>query len=149
MLKSVLRPACLLAFALLAAPAAHAGDLSLGLVVGGEHGRVELSYGNRGCGYGYGRPAVVRGCALHRSCYPTRVFVPAHYATVERRVWVPPAREKVWVDAVYETRYGHCGRPYRVLVCAGRWTVRVLPGHYETRCEQVFIPGAYETRCTG
>jgi len=148
MLLHALRPALPLALALLAAPAAHASDLSVGLVLGGEHGQVELSYGGRGYGYGH-RPSVVRGCALHRHCYPTRIFIPGHYETVERSVWIPATREKVWVDAVYATRHDPCGRPYRVLVCEGRWTVRVHPGHYETRCERVFVPGGYETRCSG
>jgi hypothetical protein len=145
MLPRFLRPALPFALAVLAAPApaAHAGDLKLGVVLGGDKGRLELSYGHGG----HGRGHAYAGCELHRRCVPARIFVPGHYETVEHEVWVPGFKEKVWVDAVYETRYDHCGRPYRVRVCDGRWTVRVHPGHYETRCERVWVPGGYEARC--
>ena len=133
MLSKFMTPALALAAALAAAPAAHAGDLSLGVVLGGEHGRIAVSYGGS------------HGCAPRRVCAPA--YAPGHYASVEHRVFVPAAREKVWVDAVYETRYTPCGRPYEVLVCPGRWTVRVIPAHYETRCERVWVPAAYGPHC--
>lgn len=138
MSRNLFRSALALALALAAAPAAHAGDLSLGIVLGGERGRLAVSYGNA-CA------PLVRAGAVRHACGP--VYAPAHYESVERRVWVPAAREKVWVDAVYSTRYDRCGRPYRVLVCPGRWTVRVHPGHYETRCERVWVPAGYQPHC--
>jgi hypothetical protein len=149
MLPRLLRPLLPLSIALLAAAPARAGDLSLGVVLGGRHGAVELSYGGGSKGHRYhgGRGPVVAGCALHGRCTPARIFVPGHYASVEREVWVPACREKVWVDPVYATRHDACGRPVRVLVCEGRWSVRVVPGHYETRCERVWVPAGYEARC--
>ena len=146
MLPRLLRPLLPLALALGAAAPAHAGDLSLGVVLGGHHGGVQLSYGE-GHGYHGGRGPVVAGYAPRAYCPPARVFVPGHYATVEREVWVPAFREKVWVEPVYTTRYDPCGRPLRVLACDGRWTVRVVPGHYERRCERVWVPAGYEARC--
>jgi len=131
MLSKIVRPALALALALAAAPAAHAGDLSFGVVLGGDHGRLAVGYGK-----GYGS---------YRRCAPVRAA--GHYETIERRVWVPGEREKVWIDPVYETRYDHCGRPYSVMVCPGRWTVRVHPAHYETRCERVWVPAAYGPHC--
>ncbi len=132
------------AFAGAAAPL-HAGDLSLGLVLGNERGRLELSLGDDD-GYGYKhRGRLVVGCESKRRCHP--VFVPGHYETVERRVWIPETKEKIWVEPIYETRYDSCGRPYRVLVCDGTWRVVVHPGHYETRCERVYVDGGWADRC--
>jgi hypothetical protein len=45
-------------------------------------------------------------------------------------------------------RYDSCGRPYQVLVHPGEWTVVCHPGHFETRCERVWVPGGYSTSCS-
>jgi len=77
-----------------------------------------------------------------------RVWVAGHYETIQERVWVPAHRERVRVEAVYEVRRDHCGRPYRVLVrpASVRWAH--VPGHYETTSRQVWHEGYWETRCT-
>jgi hypothetical protein len=71
-------------------------------------------------------------------------WVPGHYETVERDVWVPGTCEKVWIEPCYETRYDACGRPYRVLVKPGHWTTVETPGHFETRCVQVWVEGCWK-----
>lgn len=96
-------------------------------------------------GYGgYGRGGVrVSPVRVHQPL--RRTWVPGRYETVQERVWAPGASRKEWIEPVYETRYDSCGRPYRVLVSAGRWCVVQDPGHYEIHCRDVFVPGHWET----
>lgn len=79
-----------------------------------------------------------------RRQYGSRLtWVSGHYENVERRVWVPGACRREWVAPVYESRCGYDGRPRQVLVRAGYWTTIQEPGHYVTRCEQVWVPGCW------
>ncbi|MEM7308530.1 MAG: hypothetical protein AAF682_17745 [Planctomycetota bacterium] len=134
MLHKLLRPALLATLALATAPAAHAGDLSLGIHFGKRSKSIHATVGNVRVGYRTPR----------RVCAPRKVWVPGRYDTVTRQVWIPGGKEKVWIEPLYQTRYDECGRPYQVLVRDGYWTVRQLPGYYETRCEQVWVPGYWK-----
>jgi hypothetical protein len=78
---------------------------------------------------------------------PSRQWIAGRYETVEREVWIPESREKVWVPALYETRFDPCGRAYQVLVRPGAWTVVCNPGHFETRRERIWVPGGHRTHC--
>ncbi|MCB9916403.1 MAG: hypothetical protein H6828_14840 [Planctomycetes bacterium] len=108
---------------------------SLHLELGSRHGRFDRHHAPR-----YERreacPPVV----------PRRVWVPGRYETVERQVFVPGVVRQEWVPAVYETRIDLCGRPFQALVCAGHYRTVQDPGHYETRCERVWVDAHWETR---
>lgn len=75
------------------------------------------------------------------SCAPRRVWVPGRYETVEERVWIPEASERVWIEPVYEVRRDYCGRSFRVLVRAGYFEVQCVPAHAEVRLVRVWRPG--------
>ena len=75
----------------------------------------------------------------------SRVWVPGHYENVSRQVFVPGPTRRVWVEPVYEWRFGSCGLRY-VCVRAGYWKTIQLPGRYETRCERVYVPGRLVAR---
>ncbi len=103
---------------------------------------------------GYGAPGSAAAVAgLRPSCattgagfvvphsLPRRVWVPGRYEAVEQRVWVPESRRSVWIAPVYEWRRDACGRPIRVLVCAGRFELQCVPAHAEVRLVRVWRAG--------
>jgi len=75
----------------------------------------------------------------------SRVWVPGHFESVSRRVYVPGPVRREWVEPVFEWRFDLCGARF---VCArdGYWRTVQLPGHYEVRCERVWRPGGWVTR---
>ena len=77
----------------------------------------------------------------------SRVWVPGHYETVSKRVFVPGPVKREWVAPVYEWRWGSCGLRY-VCVRSGYWRSVQLPGHYEIRQERVYEPGRWVARGT-
>lgn len=116
----------------LSAPAA-AGDVSFGF--GFREGRgVSVAFGYSEHKHRHRAPVV------HRK------WVPGHYETVERQVYVPGTCEQVWQPAQYEWRYDHCGNRVRVLVRQAGYVHVERPGYYRTVCEQVWVPGRY-VRC--
>ena len=128
-----MRPILLLSLVgALSAPAA-AGDVSFGFGFrdGGRHG-VSVAFG-----YSNGHN--------HRR-HVNQKWVPGHYETVHRQVWVPGACEQVCQPAQYEWRHDHCGHRVRVLVRQAGYVTVQRPGHYDTVCEQVWVPGRY-VRC--
>ena len=76
----------------------------------------------------------------------TRAWVPAHYETVERSVWVSGGTRRTWQPAAYQTRYDACGRAYRVLLRDGYWRQVALPGRYERRPVRVWVAGRWASR---
>lgn len=128
-----------------AAPAA-AQELSfhIGKRLGDAEVGLTLSTGHRHATYGhrYGRRS--RG---HVSA--GKVWIAGRYETVERRVWIPARRERIWVDPAYRTVYDSCGRASRVLVRSGRWEWVHRPGHYEVRHVNVWKPGYWSTGSSG
>lgn len=70
-------------------------------------------------------------------------WVPGHYQSVTRKVWVPGATRREWRPPVHEIRFDPCGRKVRVLVRPGHWVHVAQPGHHELRVEQVWVPGRW------
>jgi len=81
-----------------------------------------------------------------RHSEPRRSWVPGHFETRDERVWVDGAEQQVWVAPVYDWRYDHCGRPYRVQLEVGHWTCVRSPGHFECRKVQVWVGGCWNDR---
>jgi hypothetical protein len=90
-------------------------------------------------GFSSGSPAI-------GTCEPRPApvcWVPGHYETVYRQVWVEGCLERVWVAPVYEWRSYGWGRPVRACVRGGRYEIVRGAGHYETRPFQVWVEGAW------
>ena len=82
----------------------------------------------------------------YRGAYASsRVWVPGHYESVSRRVYVPGPTRSVWVEPDYEWQVGPCGVRY-VCVRAGHWKTVQLPGHYENRRVRVWREGTWVAR---
>jgi hypothetical protein len=75
-----------------------------------------------------------------------RKWVPGHYETVHRQVWVPGTCEQVWQPAEYRWQTDHCGHRVRVCVRQAGYVTVERPGYYKTVCDQVWVPGRY-VRC--
>ncbi len=89
----------------------------------------------------YGRTNISRRSYGRNS----KVWVPAHFENVASQIFVPERFERIWVPAVYETRYRSCGSAYQLLIRAGHWKRICHPAHYETRYKETWIVGRYET----
>jgi hypothetical protein len=89
----------------------------------------------------FGVPYVAR----RRPLSLRRLWVPGHLQRVQRRVWVEGEAVRRWTPPVFETRLDGCGRPVRVLVQGGCWTVAHQPGHFETRWVEIWIDGHWKT----
>lgn len=100
------------------------------------HVRGGISYHNNGLSIRVG----IGGHGHHRGHY-----VPGHYVTRIERVLVRPGHvERVFVPAVYETRYDRRGRPYEILVCEATYRTVHHPPVYHNRTVKVWVPGHYE-----
>lgn len=127
-----MRPILLLSLVgAISAPAA-AGDISIDFGFRSNRG-VAIAFGYRD---GHRRPAPV----VHRR------WVPGHYETVSKQVWVPGTCEQVWQPAQYEWRYDHCGRRIRVLVRPAGYVTVERPGYWQTVQQTVWVAGHY-VRC--
>jgi hypothetical protein len=115
-----------------AAPSASAQVSRVSLGFQGRHGNLSLNFGAPFQRPGYTRQPV---CPV-----PTPGGHGGHWRVIEEKVWVPGRIENVYVDPIYETRYDHCGNPYRVLVRAGCWSTIEHPGHWEIRQRKVWEP---------
>jgi hypothetical protein len=112
----------------LAAPAA-AGDVSFGFGFGHGKGgnRVTLAFGYQSNG--------------HR--HHDRVWVPGHYDTVVKKVWVTGSFQRVWQPARFGWRRDHCGHRVRVLLRPAGYVMVQTAGHWENVTERVWVPGRY------
>jgi hypothetical protein len=136
--ETTMKPILLLSLVgALAAPAA-AGDISIGF--GYSEGR------GVSIGFGYRDDKKHRHNDHGHRKVEHRKWVPGHYETVHRKVFVPGRCEQVYRPAEYRWTHDHCGRRVRVLVRAAGYVTVERPGHYETVCEQVWVPGRY-VRC--
>ena len=102
--------------------------------------------GNFGLHFGHASSRRSSGYVSPRCPTPTRVYVKGHYETVQHKVWIPAAKQSVWYEPIYETRYDSCGRAYSVLVQAGHSAWVTTPGHYEYQPQRVWITGRWEYR---
>ena len=75
-----------------------------------------------------------------RSVGALRTYQRGRYETRYQQVWVPGRQEQVWVEPLHEWRRDVCGRRYRVEVRPGHFTLRHVPGRYETRAVRVWVP---------
>jgi hypothetical protein len=146
-----MKPLLITSLLVLAAPQADAGDWSIGLDFGfrkrGTAVRVGVKYDDRDHGR-RARRVPVRRRPVHRPVvhHCERVWVPGHYDTVARRVYVPGYTKTVWHPARYEFRYRH-GCRVRVLISEGHYDTVRVPGRYETQHVRVWHPGRFEHRC--
>lgn len=62
------------------------------------------------------------------------------YKYVTKKVWIAPTCSRVWVPARYEYRRKPCGTFTRVLVCAGYYNERSIPGYYDYQTVKVWSP---------
>lgn len=127
----------------LAAPAAEAQKISIGFGKHGHHGSIGVTAGFD-FGRGNCRPPVV---VAPPHCPPPAVFVPGHFALVEKQVYVPGCTRKEYVPAVFETRTwrDYCGRLHveRVQVAPATWRIVQDPGTWQTVTERVWIEGCW------
>jgi hypothetical protein len=118
----------------LLAPASHADGFGITLMKKFHGGAVSLGFSTGSFfGGGYGPRCAPAG------------WVPGHYETVYRHVWIEGCQERVWIPPVYEWRAHGCGRPVRACVRGGCFETIRHAGHYETRAVQVWVEGAW--RC--
>jgi hypothetical protein len=126
-----MRPILLLSLVgALSVPAA-AGDISIDFGFRNGHG-VSIGFGYTNA---HRRAVVVR-----------QKWIPGHYETVSKDVWVPEVREQVWQPAQYGWSRDRCGRRIRVLVRPAGYVTVVHPGRWKCIQETVWVPGHYE-RC--
>jgi hypothetical protein len=140
-------PLRVLSFALLAAALAaplvsaapSAAPSATAVAAAGDgHGRLRAAVHLGGIGVHIGFGGHKHG-GYEPRCAPR--WVPGAWVTEVQPVWVPPSTERVWVPAVYETRYDSCGRPVQVLVKPGGYETVCRPGYYEDRRVRVWRPG--------
>jgi len=85
--------------------------------------------------------------APHRHTPTCRQWVPPQTKTIQRRVWVPGGAERIWVPAVYQTRYNTNGNPTQVLVKRGYHKKVPGRGRYVVRSERLEVPGRWQYMC--
>jgi hypothetical protein len=123
-----------LALVALFAPVSRADGFGITLTKAFHHGAVSLGFSTGWPWFGAPEPR----------CAPAD-WVPGHYETVYRPVWVEGCAERVWIPPVYGWQVHGCGRPVRVCVREGRFEMVRHAGHYENRPSQVWIEGAWRT----
>ena len=135
----------------LAAPAAMAQRLEIGFGKHGRHGSVGVHLG-----IGHARPPIVAKCkppiVIAPPCpppvHPPMVWVPGHWALVEKQVYVPGCVRKEYVPPVYETRTwrDYAGRLHveRIEVAPATWRTVQDPGTWRTVSEQVWVEGRWQ-----
>jgi len=108
-------------------------------------GDVTIDFGFRtgrgvAIGFGYSNAKARRHRVVHQR------WIPGHYETVAKQVWVAGVCEQVWQPAVYGWSRDRCGRRIRVLVRPAGYVTVQRPGRWQTVQETVWVPGHYE-RC--
>lgn len=76
-------------------------------------------------------------------CPPTR-WVPGHYETVIRPVYVAGCEERIWVPAEYAWVQTRWGRPVWACRNPGHYEVVRRPGRYENREMRVWVEGSWQ-----
>jgi hypothetical protein len=113
------------------APTAAAGDWGISFGQRGRRSGVSVQVGSHTRGPSYGR--------VHRHGRSCRLE-PAHYETVQDRVWVEGYSEKIWISDEYEITCDLYGNQFRRLIRRGHYDVVQHQGHYEVRSRQVYVP---------
>lgn len=110
------------------APSAHADGLGISIGKHGKHRSIGVQIGFGDFGRRSSRDA-------------------GRWETIREKVWVEGYTERVWVQAVYETRYDSCGRAYTVCVQPARWESVCVPGRYEWRERRVWVSSGWRRHC--
>ena len=125
-------PVLSLALVAVLAPASFADGF--GISFGGKHGALSLGFST----------GPVYGPSCEPRCAPA-VWVPGHYQTVYRQVWVDDCHERVWIEPVYQWRSYGCGRPVRVCVRGGHYERVYRSGRFETRPVRTWVSGSWRS----
>jgi len=112
------------------------GSFGFGFTKFGKHSAVSVGF-NSGFYPRHGGGVVVV------DPLPGRCWVPGHFETVCREVFVPGCERRVYVDPVYDTCTDPCGNVTRTIIREGYFKVVRDAGHFETVCSQVWVPGFY------
>jgi hypothetical protein len=134
MFNQLKMPVLSLALTALLAPTSAADGFGIAFTKRGSHGSLSLGF-STGALFGGGcdaRPAP--------ACW-----MPGHYETVIRPVWVDGCVERVWVPPLYRWEYHGCGRPVRVCVRGGHFEMIRRPGRYESRAVSIWVDGAWRS----
>jgi hypothetical protein len=75
---------------------------------------------------------------------PPRRWVPGHYETVIRPVYVAGCDERIWVPAEYAWVQTRWGRPVWACRNPGHYEVVRRPGRYENREVRVWVEGSWQ-----
>lgn len=82
----------------------------------------------------------------HSNHHNHRKYVPGHWQTYRIRYCVKQAYYTVVTyPAVYEVRYNHCGKPYRVCVRKESRRRVLVPAEYGYRTGRRYLPGRWVT----
>ena len=126
-----------LALVSMLAPNSRADGFGITLMKKIHHGAVSI-------GFSSGFPWLGGWGGCERRCEPA-CWIPGHYETVYRQVWIEGCAERVWIPPMYEWRTHGCGRPYRACIRPGRFEIASGRGRYETRPVQVWVEGAWRS----
>ena len=74
---------------------------------------------------------------------PPPRWVPGHYETVCRPVYVEGCEDRVWAPARYGWMRDRYGRTFWGCIEPGRFVVTRRPGHYENRDVRVWVEGSW------
>ena len=129
-------PVLALAVSAVLAPISAADGFGIAYTKKGSHGAFSLGFST--------------GAFFGGNCEPCRApapacWMPGHYETVYRPVWIEGCVDRVWVPPVYRWEYHGCGRPVRVCVCGGHFEMVRRPGRYESRAVTVWVDGAWRS----
>lgn len=126
-------PVLSLALVAILAPASFADGFGISFTKSTKHGALSLGFNT-----GFCSPSCEPRCA-------PAVWVPGHYETVYRQVWVDEGHDRVWIPPAYEWRSFGCGRPVRVCVRGGHYQRVFRSGHYETQPVRVWVGGGWRS----
>jgi hypothetical protein len=119
-------------------PAQAQSGFGFGFTKFGKHSAVSVGFSSGfGGGYAHHRPGRIVVVE------PVRRFVPGHYETRCVDVWVPGCVKQVYVEPVYHSCVDPYGNVTRILIREGYFKTIQEPGHFETRCTEVWVPGHY------
>lgn len=123
------------------APTAAAGDWGISFGKHGSRGGITIQVGSHGSYDSHGRGRGRGRGRSHQHVHGTACrYEPAHYETVQERIWIEGYTEKVWSPDEYEITRDVYGNEFRRLVSRGHYDYVQHPGYYEVRSRQVHVP---------
>jgi|RhiMethySRZTD1v2_1073278.scaffolds.fasta_scaffold1926267_1 hypothetical protein len=128
------KPVLTLALVALLAPASFADGFGVAFTRLFHHGAVSVGYSTGP----FWNPSCVEPC-------PPRRWVPGHYETICRPVYVAGCEERTWVPARYGWVRDRYGRTFWACVQPGHFEVIRRPGRYENREVRVWVEGGWRS----